>query len=124
MNPSILNTHHNFKQKAQNPQIHLLLTQFQSKYKREGGRSYLDIGGLEVDEQVVTNHEPEGDTDPEPEEPQHGAENPHLRSPTLQERPQAKKEQARSGAGTKLFFFPCPALESPEATRTKKRRNA
>lgn len=47
---------------------------------RGGGISYLHIGGLEIDEQVVPNHKPQGDPHPKPKETKHGAENPHLRS--------------------------------------------
>lgn len=46
--------------------------------EKKGGESYLDVGGLEVDEEVVPNHKPHGDSHPKPEETQHSAEKPHL----------------------------------------------
>lgn len=69
--------------------------------------TYLDIGGLKIYEQVISDDNPDRDSGPEAEEPQDGAEEAHIRRyPTSPESPDTFEIGGKEEAGKDTDPFP------------------
>lgn len=71
--------------------------------------TYLDIGGLKIYEQVISDDNPDRDSGPEAEEPQDGAEEAHIRRyPTSPESPDTFEIGGKEEAGKDNRSLPRP----------------